>query len=46
MDRRSMGGCVRVCTQERGKMGKPKDTYFVGKFKAENDPNDGFYPVD
>ena len=23
-----------------------KDTYFLGKFKAENNPKDGFYPVD
>ena len=23
-----------------------KDTYFVGKFRAEHDPKDGFYPVD
>ena len=23
-----------------------KDTYFVGKFRTEHDPKDGFYPVD
>ena len=23
-----------------------KDTYFVGKFRADNDPKDRFYPVD
>jgi hypothetical protein len=46
MDCKSVGGRLWLCAEKRGRVGEQKNTYFVGKFKAENDPKDRFHLVD